>query len=113
MAFTYDNLVRTVGDGAATINAELAAQNAADYVASQLQFDGAGNAVLLLTKNPAPTVAATLPQKVNVVGITQGDLDTDTAAEAEDGWVPTGVFVNVAGPVLYVLYQQLNEIVAP
>lgn len=103
----FDNLVRVTSDDATSMNAEIAAQNIADYLLSAVAFDGTGLAFLFFGKNLGLAYLPTAPQLIKAVGGTQGDLDTDKATQAEDGYVPTGVFCN--GPQAYVLYQQLAD----
>lgn len=109
----YNNRVRAVASTATDINAEIAAQNAEDYLVSAVTFNAADVAFLLFTLNSYPEVVPTTAQKVNAVGPTQADIDTDTAAEAEDGNVPTGVFADPGSGQFFILYQQLNDAPAP
>lgn len=109
----YNNRVRAVTNTALAINAEIATQNAADYLVSAITFNAADVAFLLFTLNASPELVATAPQKVNAVGNTQGDIDTDTAAEALDGNVATGVFADPGTGQFFILYQQLNEVAEP
>ena len=109
----YNNRVRVVENTAAAINTEITAQNGEDYLASAITFDAADHVFLLFTLNGYPEVLPTPPQKVNQVGTTQGDIDSDTTAEAEDGYVPTGVFADPGTGTFFILYQLLNEAPAP
>lgn len=102
----FDNTVIVTAADAASINAELATMNAADYLATDIKFDGS-HALLLFGKNVGADFVASAPQKVNVVAATQVALDADKATEAADGYVPTGVFAD--GTTVLVLYQQLGE----
>lgn len=109
----YNNLVRAVGNSASAINAEIAAQNAADYLVSAITFNAADVAFLLFSLNSYPEIVPTKSQKVNAVGNTQGDIDTDTEAEAFNGNVPTGVFADPGTGQFFILYQQLKEVAEP
>jgi len=103
----FDNKVRVTTDDATALNAEVATQNAADYLLFSVAFDGAGTALLLFGKNAGAAYVPTAPQKVNAVAATQGAVDADAATESADGYVPTGIFTN--GTTAYVLYQQLDD----
>lgn len=105
----YNNLVRAVTSTAIAINAEIATQNAANYLVSAIAFNAADVAFLLFTLNSYPDLVATNPQKVNAVGSTQGDVDADIAAEALNGNVPSGVFADPGAGQFFILYQQLND----
>lgn len=109
----YHNRVRAVASTATDINAEITAQNADDYLVSAITFNAADVAFLLFTQNGAPDLMPTKPQKVNAVGPTQGDIDTDTAAELFNGNVPTGVFADPGSGQFFILYHQLNEVAEP
>lgn len=107
----YQNLVKVTTADATAINALLATMNGDDYLASNVVFNGAGGATLLFTKNLGATYTSTAPQKVNEVAVDQTAVDDDVLAEAEDGNVPTGVFAD--GGTMFILYQQLNAVIAP
>lgn len=109
----YHNRVRSVASTATDINAEITAQNAEDYLVSAITFNAADVAFLLFTLNGYPEIIATKPQKVNAVGPTQGDIDTDTEAEVFNGNVPTGVFADPGSGQFFILYQQLNDVAEP
>lgn len=107
----YSNKIKIVTDDAASINAELAAQNAADVWVVNMGFDlSNGIAYLLLSTNVGAAYVPTSPQKVNILASNdQAALDADAATEALDGYVPTGIFIHPSDYVPYVLYQQLND----
>ena len=113
MSFTYNNIVRVVSNAAEDINTEIADLNADNYILSAITFDAADNAFLFFTYSAYAAIFVIQPQKVNAVGSTQGDVDTDAAAEALNGYVPTGVFADPGTGQLFILYQQLNEVPEP
>lgn len=110
MSSFYNNVIRVTTNNATAMNAEIATQNAADFLLTNIVFDASTRALLLFVSNAGASYVPTAPQKVNLLpGSTQTDVDTDTAAEAPAGYVPTGLFFDPATDNLYIAYQLLND----
>ena len=108
------NLVRITANDAASINSEITTQNTATFWLTDIKFDNAGQALLLFVKTNYTGYGYTADQKVNSVDIDQTDIDADIAAEAPNGYFPTGIFVDNSVPdMVYILYQQLDIPPAP
>lgn len=103
----FNNHVRKVAATEGDINTELAAQNLAEYWATDIKFMD-DDAYMLFCKNQLALFSETFPQKVNAVANTQAALDADKTTEQAAGYWPTGVFPAPDG-TLFILYQKLDS----
>lgn len=92
---------------AADLNGVLTTANGAGYWCSDIKFADDNTALMLFGKMSA-IYGYSAPQKVNEVGLSQGALDADKAAQVLLGYWPTGVFPRPDG-TLFVLYQLIDD----
>lgn len=107
----FDNRVRVLSSvDTATLNAELTTQNTAGYWFTNMMIDSSGSAVLLFSKSDFGILGFNGQQKMNQLSIDQEDIDHDAAAEVEDGYYPTGIFVDPTQPTqVFVAYSLLSS----
>ena|SRR5687767_3226441 len=106
----FDTTIRLVTNtpiGAADLNGEISARNAAGYACGDIKFIDDDNALLFFTRAGDDPLDNVLPQKVNLVAMSQVALDADKATETANDYWPTGFFITPAG-LIFVMYTDFG-----
>lgn len=100
-------LVTNTPVGAADLNAELTAENAAGYACGSIVFTDDDNALMFFTRAGDDPLDNVFPQKVNQVTMSQVAIDADKATEVANDYYPTAIFTTPAG-LLFIMYSDFG-----
>lgn len=112
---TYNSIVRLVTPSdLATMNAEILAQNNADYWLTDIQFFDATTCLMLFGKTEMAGLSEDpLIQVLNQVTMTQVAIDLDVVTQFDGGYLATGIFPDTFNSILYINYANIGSAVSP